>query len=515
MEYKTLPIKYRPRKLTDLCGQEHIITSIKNFFKRQQIPNVFLFTGQYGSGKTTTARLVTSMLNCEKGVTIEPCGECAFCNKTKNGSSIDIQEIDAATYRGIDKIRALKEFARYGTSEMRYKIIILDECLGKNSKIDTEHGLMGIEDIVLHKKEVNVKSYNEQTDKIEYKPITNWFVNSGKQINKLSFESSGIIYASDGHLINTPDRGYVKVSELSIGDFVFRIGTNEDTSIITERILEKKKTSFENKTYDIEVADNHNYFVSGTLVHNCHQLTGEANNSLLKLLEEPPSNMYIFLCTTEPRQVLPTIHSRCQRFDFKKLLPAQIYSHIKNICEQEEMNFEDETLRIISKISNGSMRDALRNVEALRNYCDENLDVKSCYKLFGVPDSMFAFDMVDKIIKRKTTEGMLLINQSEEVGTDINLMIKDISQHMRDLLVLKTCKTNSLVHAFGGTLEKLKDQSNRINVVGLIKIMKVFEDAMSTTVYNLQPKHVLEKAFIESIIIYYQEETSQKKSSSK
>jgi len=369
MDYKTLPIKYRPHKIVDLCGQDHIVTSISNFFNRNQIPNVFLFTGQYGSGKTTMARIVTAMLNCEKGITLEPCGECIYCKKIQNGSSIDIQEIDAATNRGIDRIRALKEFARYGTSEMRFKVIILDES---------------------------------------------------------------------------------------------------------------------------------------------HQLTEEANNSLLKLLEEPPSNMYIFMCTTEPRQILPTIHSRCQRYDFKKLLPAQIFMHIKGICDKENMKYEEESLRIISKISNGSMRDALRNVESLRNYCSEVLDVNSCYKLFGVPDSMFAFDIVDKIVSKKTTEGILLINQSEEVGTDISLMIKDISQHLRDLLVLKTCKTDSLVHAFGGTMEKLKDQAGRINIIGLLKVMKVFEDAMSVTVYNLQPKHLLEKAFIESIIIYYQEERGQK-----
>lgn len=367
MDYKTLPIKYRPRTLGDLCGQEHVVTSVKHFFERDQIPNVFLFTGQYGSGKTTTARIVASMLNCEKGVTVDPCGQCIFCKKIQNDSSIDVQEIDAATNRGIDRIRALKEFARYGASEMRFKIIILDEC---------------------------------------------------------------------------------------------------------------------------------------------HQLTEEANNSLLKLLEEPPAKMYIFLCTTEPRQVLPTIHSRCQRFDFKKLLPAQIYSHIVDICQKEKLSYDDEALRIISKISNGSMRDALRNVESLRNYCSGKLDTASCNKLFGVPDSMFAFDMVDKIVKKKTTEGVLLINQSEEVGTDINLMIKDISLHLRDLLVLKTCKTDSLVHAFGGTMEKLKDQASRIDIVGLLKIMKVFEEAMSVTVYNLQPKHVLEKAFIESVIVYYQEERS-------
>lgn len=371
MEYKTLPIKYRPRKLEDVCGQEHIIVSIKNFFERKQIPNVFLFTGQYGSGKTTMARLVTAMLNCERGVTTDPCGECIFCKKIQSGASIDIQEIDAATNRGIDRIRALKEFARYGTSEMRYKVITLDEC---------------------------------------------------------------------------------------------------------------------------------------------HQLTEEANNSLLKLLEEPPSNMYIFLCTTEPRQVLPTIHSRCQRYDFKKLLPAQIFLHIKGICDKENIKYEEESLRIISKISNGSMRDALRNVESLRNFCNSELDVESCYKLFGVPSSMFSFDIVEKIINKKTTEGMIMINQSEEVGTDVSLMIKDISQHLRDLLVLKTCKTDSLVHVFGGTMEKLRDQASRIDVVGLLKIMKIFEDAMSLTVYNLQPKHVLEKAFIESIIIYYQEEHNKKQS---
>jgi len=371
MSYRALPLKYRPRKLSDVCGQEPVVTSLINCFNRKNIPNVFLFTGQYGSGKTTTARIAVSMLNCEKGVSIDPCGECMACKKIQNGVSIDVQEIDAATNRGIGDIRSLKESSRYAPVEMRYKAIILDEC---------------------------------------------------------------------------------------------------------------------------------------------HQLTSEANNSLLKLLEEPPENLYIFLCTTEPREILPTIHSRCQRYDFKKLDPMVIYEYIKGICDREGLEYEDEALKVIAKMSNGSLRDAIKNIESLRNYCDDKLLKEKCYRLFGVPELAFSYKFVAKIMSKKFTEGFLLINEFTSKGVSPVLMIKELSSYLRDLMVLRVSKEDSLVTYSGPVLEKIRDQANNINSIALMKIMKLFENALSLTDYNIQPSHLLEKVFVESVIVYVEEEMKNEKS---
>ena len=125
MSYKSLQLKHRPRRLEDLCGQSHLVRSFKNMFDRKQVPQSFLFQGMWGGGKTTTARLIGLMLNCDKGMTSDPCGTCVSCKKVLSEASMDIIEIDAASNRGIDEIRKLKESARYAPTELRNKLMII------------------------------------------------------------------------------------------------------------------------------------------------------------------------------------------------------------------------------------------------------------------------------------------------------------------------------------------------------------------------------------------------------
>ena len=125
---KVLALKYRPQTFEDLIGQDVIAETILNSIKSNKVPNAYLFTGIRGVGKTTTARLISRALNCLKGIE-NICKEnlCNNCEAISNSNHIDVLEMDAASKTGVDDIRDLIEFSRYGPTSAKYKIFIIDE----------------------------------------------------------------------------------------------------------------------------------------------------------------------------------------------------------------------------------------------------------------------------------------------------------------------------------------------------------------------------------------------------
>ncbi len=127
MGFLSLYRKYRPGSFDDLVGQKHIVKTLKNAINNNRIAHAYLFTGPRGTGKTSTAKVFAQALNCINGPTVNPCGECAICRKIQSGKSLDVIEIDAASNRGIDEIRDLREKVKYYPSEGKYKVYIIDE----------------------------------------------------------------------------------------------------------------------------------------------------------------------------------------------------------------------------------------------------------------------------------------------------------------------------------------------------------------------------------------------------
>src|SRR5437764_5353007 len=129
MSYQVLARKYRPQRFSDVIGQEHVTRTLKNAIEQQRIAHGYIFSGHRGIGKTTIARILAMALNCRSSDSpvAEPCGVCESCTEVRAGNAVDVIEIDAATNRGIDEIRELREAARYRPARDRYKIYILDE----------------------------------------------------------------------------------------------------------------------------------------------------------------------------------------------------------------------------------------------------------------------------------------------------------------------------------------------------------------------------------------------------
>src|SRR5688572_33316343 len=125
--YQVIARKYRPAKFSELISQEHVRTTLENAITQKRIAHGYILSGQRGTGKTTVARIIARCLNCVKGPTANPCGQCSSCKEIAAGNSVDVIEIDAASNRGINEMRELRDNVRYRPARDRYKVFIIDE----------------------------------------------------------------------------------------------------------------------------------------------------------------------------------------------------------------------------------------------------------------------------------------------------------------------------------------------------------------------------------------------------
>ncbi|OKH50557.1 DNA polymerase III subunit gamma/tau [Phormidium tenue] len=189
--------------------------------------------------------------------------------------------------------------------------------------------------------------------------------------------------------------------------------------------------------YDIEVEDNHNFVANGLLVHNCHMLSTAAFNALLKTLEEPPSNVVFILATTDPQRVLPTIISRCQRFDYRRIPLEPMIAHLRKIADQENIVINDEALRLVAQVSQGGLRDAQSLLDQL-SLLAPPVEADAVWDLVGAVPERDLLALVQAILSDDGTAVLDVARKLMDRGREPLIVLQNLAGFYRDLLIAKT-----------------------------------------------------------------------------
>ena len=289
--------KWRPRTFSELVGQDHVSTTLRQALKTDRVAHAYLLCGPRGTGKTTSARILAKTLNCGTALGGEPCNSCGSCIAVEEGRCLDLIELDAASNRGIDEIRKIRDRVHLAPSEGRYKVFIIDEA---------------------------------------------------------------------------------------------------------------------------------------------HMLTREAANAFLKTLEEPPPHVIFALCTTESDKMLPTIISRCQRFDFRRLASRDIVDRLITISEAENIEVEEDTLRAISQASEGSLRDAENLLEQLAMSAgDSRVTLEDVRNLLGFDNTEESVEFLGYTLAGNTAAALSVINRCVWDGSDLPKLLTMSVNLLRGILVLQ------------------------------------------------------------------------------
>ena len=213
------------------------------------------------------------------------------------------------------------------------------------------------------------------------------------------------------------------------------------------------------------------------IIDEVHMLSKSAFNALLKTLEEPPEHVKFILATTEAEKVLPTILSRCQRYDFRNIPTREIAAHLKNVCKQEKIEADDDAILLVAKAGAGSMRDALSLLDRLLSAVGQHLTVGSIEQLLGLPRSGQIFDLVTAIGAGDVKAVLLQVDKLITSGLSPETLAGSLVDHLRNLLILKTVgKDNELVETPGLSLDDLMNQAQRFDAVALSQDIVVLEE---------------------------------------
>ncbi len=316
---------------SQVVGQEHVVRTLAGALATGRIGHAYLFTGPRGTGKTTLARIFAKVLNCKKIKNGEPCNQCDPCLAANIGNSLDLIEIDAASNRGIDEIRNLKESALVAAPGGGYKVFVIDEV---------------------------------------------------------------------------------------------------------------------------------------------HMLTKDAFNALLKILEEPPSHVVFVLATTEPHKILPTVLSRVQRFDFKRLTPAQILQKLQSVVKAEKMDVEDGALGIIASSSDGALRDAEVSLAKVRSVAGaDKITPGLVTEALGLIPANYHPEFFGYLVSSDKAAALDLIQRAHDSGVDLENFAKDFLEYSRRMLM---AQINPAVLASVG--EEMPAQT-AIDGKRLIRLIQLFTSA--------------------------------------
>lgn len=212
------------------------------------------------------------------------------------------------------------------------------------------------------------------------------------------------------------------------------------------------------------------------IIDEVHMLSSAAFNAFLKTLEEPPKHAIFILATTEKHKIIPTILSRCQIFDFKRITVKDAKEHLAEVAASQGVQFEDDALHIIAQKADGAMRDALSIFDRVVSFCGTNLTRQAVTENLNVLDYETYINMTDLLLENKIPEVLLAYNDILSKGFDGHHFIAGLASHFRDLLVAKNIATHSLMEMGEAAQALYQQQSQKTNQEFLLKGIDLAND---------------------------------------
>ena len=213
------------------------------------------------------------------------------------------------------------------------------------------------------------------------------------------------------------------------------------------------------------------------IIDEVHMLTKEAFNALLKTLEEPPAHVKFMFATTEPEKVLPTILSRCQRFDLRRIPAALIVKHLEQIAKKEEVKISPAALHAIARGADGGMRDAESTLDQLISFCGREITEPDVLSMFGLASQSQILALAGAVLSGETEMALRELNDLAQQGKDLGRLVSELLGHFRNLLIFQVSRGDlNLIEASEAEGAALKEQAARIESDALTRIMEVLTD---------------------------------------
>ena len=233
------------------------------------------------------------------------------------------------------------------------------------------------------------------------------------------------------------------------------------------------------------------------IIDEVHMLSQAAFNAFLKTLEEPPAHAIFILATTEKHKIIPTILSRCQIYDFKRITIEDIQIHLQKIAEKEGIQYEDDALYLIAQKADGALRDALSIFDRLSTFSQKNITLAKAAEVLNVLDYEQYLSIVDLAHENKISETLFALNEIIKKGFDPHIFIAGLGSHFRDLMMAQNPQTVSLIEVGEKTKIKFLEQSKKWNAQQLVDAIEICNHADINYKNSKNPRLTVEIALMQ------------------